>query len=105
MFIYLDKNISISGVLEAEKLIHTQELIGHFVKWPPRDSVKCLLFCWINVFKKTLFIISTTENVYLDKNISILCGLDADIDTRRMWTLSAIFKMATTEVSKIFLVA
>ena len=30
----------------------------------------------------TLFIISTSGNVYLDKNISILCGLEAEILTR-----------------------
>ena len=34
------------------------------------------------MFKNTLFIISTPENVYLDKNISILGGLEAEIFTR-----------------------
>ena len=53
------------------------------------------------MFKNTLFIISTPENVYLDKNISILGGLKAEIFTR-MWTWSAIFKMATTGVSKMY---
>ena len=41
-----------------------------------------MLFCWINVFKNTLFVISTLENVYLDKSISILGGLEAKILTR-----------------------
>ena len=36
----------------------------------------------INVFTNTLFFISTPENVYLDKNISILGGLEAEILTR-----------------------
>ena len=34
------------------------------------------------MFKNTLFFISTPENVYLDKNISILGGLEAEILTR-----------------------
>ena len=34
------------------------------------------------VFKNTLFFISTPENVYLDKSISILGGLEAEILTR-----------------------
>ena len=34
------------------------------------------------MFKNTLFIISTPENVYLDKNILILGGLEAEILTR-----------------------
>ena len=41
-----------------------------------------LFFCWVNVFKNILFIISTPENVYLDENISILGGLEAEILTR-----------------------
>ena len=44
--------------------------------------MKCLLFCWINLFKNTLFFISTPENVYLDKSILILGGLEAEILTR-----------------------
>ena len=47
----------------------------------PLESVECLLFCWINVFKNTLFFISTPGNVYLDKSISLLGGLEADILT------------------------
>ena len=31
------------------------------------------------MFKNTLFFISTPENVYLDKSISILGGLEAEI--------------------------
>ena len=34
------------------------------------------------MFTNTLFSISTPENVYLDKNISILGGLEAEISTR-----------------------
>ena len=34
------------------------------------------------MFTNTLFFISTPENVYLDKNISILGGLEAEILTR-----------------------
>ena len=34
------------------------------------------------MFKNTLFFISTPENVYLDKSISILGGLEAEILTR-----------------------
>ena len=46
------------------------------------------------MFKNILFIISNAapENVYLDKNMSILGGLEADI----------FCKMATTGVSKMF---
>ena len=36
------------------------------------------VFCWIDMFTNTLFIIRTPENVYLDKNISILGGLEAE---------------------------
>ena len=36
----------------------------------------------MNVFKNTLSFISTPENVYLDKRISILGGLEAEILTR-----------------------
>ena len=36
------------------------------------------VFCWIDMFTNTLFIISTPENVYLDKNISNLGGLAAE---------------------------
>ena len=34
------------------------------------------------MFKNTLFLISTPENVYLDKSISLLGGLEAEILTR-----------------------
>ena len=79
------------------------DLVGHFVKWPPLESVKCLLFCWINVFINTLFFISTPRNVYLDKSYFDCRWIRSwDIDTRRMRTLSAIFKMATTGVSICF---
>ena len=45
------------------------------------------VFCWINVFTNILFIISTPENVYLNKNISILGGLEAEILTRiQIWS-------------------
>ena len=53
------------------------------------------------MFKNILFSISTPQNVYLDKNMSILGGLEAEILTR-MWSWSAIFKMATTGVNKMF---
>ena len=56
--------------------------VGLFLKWPPLESVKCLLFCRNYVFKKTLFFISTPEKVYLDKSISIFGGLEAEILTR-----------------------
>ena len=39
--------------------------------------------CWIFVLTTTLFIISTPENVCLDKNILISGGLEAEILTRR----------------------
>ena len=39
-------------------------------------------FCWIIVFKNTLFFISTPENVCLDTHIAILGGLEAEILTR-----------------------
>ena len=62
---------------------------------------KMFVCCWIIVFINTLFIVSTPENVYLDKNILILGGLEAEILTRiQIW--SAIFKMATTGVNKKF---
>ena len=57
------------------------------------------------MFKNTLFFISTPENVYLDKKYFDFRWITSwDIDTRRMWTLPAIFEMATTGVS-IFFVA
>ena len=39
------------------------------------------VLCWINVFENNLTSISrpTLENVYLDKNILILGGLEAEI--------------------------
>ena len=39
------------------------------------------VLCWIDVFENTLISISrpTPENVYLDKNILILGGLEAEI--------------------------
>ena len=40
-----------------------------------------MVFCWINVFKNTLSFISTPENIYLDKSILILGGLEAEILT------------------------
>ena len=46
-------------------------------------------FCWINVFENTLISISrpTPGNVYLDKNISILGGLEAEKLTRtQIWS-------------------
>ena len=43
---------------------------------------KMFIFFLVNVFKNTLFIISTPDNVYLDTNISILGGLEAKILTR-----------------------
>ena len=39
---------------------------------------RMFVFCWIDMFTNTLFIIRTPENVYLDKNISILGGLEAE---------------------------
>ena len=40
-----------------------------------------------NVFKNFFFSISTSENVYLDKNISILGGLEAEILIRtQIWS-------------------
>ena len=46
-----------------------------------------MFFCWINVFKSTLISISTPENVYLDKNIAISGGLEAEILTRtQIWS-------------------
>ena len=53
-------------------------MFRNFVKWPPLESVKYVFF-WINVFTNTLFIISTPENVYLDKNMSILGRLEAEL--------------------------
>ena len=50
------------------------------------------LFCWINVFENTLISICmpTPGNVYLDKNSSILGGLEAEMLTcTQIW--SAIF--------------
>ena len=45
------------------------------------------MFFFINMFTNTLFIISNPENVYLDKNISILGGLKAEILTRiQIWS-------------------
>ena len=38
--------------------------------------------CCFNVFKNTSFFISTPENVYLDKNMSMLGRLEAAILTR-----------------------
>ena len=43
------------------------------------------------MFKNTLFFISTPENVYLDKSISILGGLEAEILTRDVCGLSRLF--------------
>ena len=40
-----------------------------------------MFFCWIKFFKKYFFI-SAPENVYLDTNIPILCGLEDVILTR-----------------------
>ena len=48
---------------------------------------KMFVFCWINVFTNTLFIISTLENVYLDTKILILGELEAEILTRtQIWS-------------------
>ena len=45
------------------------------------------VFCWTIMFRNTLIIISTPENVYLDKNISILGVLEAAILTRiQIWS-------------------
>ena len=43
------------------------------------------------MFKNTLFFISTPENVYLDKNILILGGLQAEILTRVVCGLCRLF--------------
>ena len=45
-------------------------------------------FCWINVFENTLISVSRPNpgNLYLDKNISILGGLEAEMLTRtQIW--------------------
>ena len=54
------------------------DCVGHFVKCPPN----VVFFCWIIVFTNTYFIISTSENVYLDTNITMLGGLEVEILTR-----------------------
>ena len=54
------------------------DLVGQFAQRPPLESVK-YFFCCINVFKNTLFSISTLENVYLDKKYLILGGLESEI--------------------------
>ena len=63
-----------------------------------------MLFCWINVFTNTLFFISTPENVYLDKNISILGGLEAEILTRVVCELCRSFLKLPPLKSNIFFV-
>ena len=50
------------------------------------------------MFKKTFFSISAPENVYLDKSISILGGLEAEILTRVVCGLCRpFFKWSTLE--------
>ena len=58
------------------------------------------------MFKNTLFLTSTPENVYLDKSISILGGLEAEILTRVVCGLSRPFlKWPPLELVFFFLVA
>ena len=61
-------------------------MIGHFVKWPPLESVQCLIFVGIMCLQilYSLSVGPSPENVYLDKNISILGGLEAEILTNRV---------------------
>ena len=55
------------------------DLVGNFVKWPPLESVKCLLFCinvfnffcWINVFKNT-FLYQYQTDRQTDRQTDIL---------------------------------
>ena len=53
-----------------------------FCKMATSGVSKMFVCCWIIVFTNTLFIISTPENVYLDTNILISGGLEAEILTR-----------------------
>ena len=55
------------------------------------------------MFTNTLFFISTPENVYLDKNISILGGLEAEILTRVVCGLCQPFLNWPPLKSNIFL--
>ena len=63
------------------------------------------------MFTSTLFFISTHENVYLDKNISILGGLEAEILTRVVCGLEVkhffcplkIFCIVTSGLQNIYL--
>ena len=73
--------------------------LNHLQNGPRLESVKCLLFYWINVFKNTLFIISTPENIYSDKNISILGGLEAEILTRVVCELCRPFLNGVSKFS------
>ena len=56
------------------------------------------------MFTNTLFFISTPENVYLDKNISILGGLEAEILTRVVCGLCQPFLKWPPLKSNIFFV-
>ena len=64
--VYLDKKYFDLRWVRSRDIDTYSDLVDHFVEWPPLESVKCFLFCWINVFTNTLFLISTPENVYLD---------------------------------------
>ena len=95
--VYLDKKNFDLRWIRSWDIDTYSDLVGHFVGWQPLESVKCLLFCWIHVFTNTLFFISTPENVYLNKQYFDFRWIRSwDIDTRRMWTLSA------TEVEHFF---
>ena len=63
------------------------------------------VLCWIDVFENTLISISrpTPENVYLDKNILILGGLEAEICWHVLRFGRPFFKMAGVSRMFVFL--
>ena len=103
--VYLDKEYFDLRWIRSWDIDTHSDLVGHFVEWPPLETVKCLLFCWINMFTNTLFFISTPENVYLAKNISILGGLEAEILTRVVCGLCRPFLKWPTLKSNILFVS
>ena len=84
--VYSDTNIPILRGLEAVILtrIHV-DLVGSLYKTTTGVS-KIFFSVGLRCLKILFFCISTPENVYLDKNISILGGLEAEILIRtQIW--------------------
>ena len=103
--VYLDKKYFDLRWIRNWDIDTYSDLVGHFVEWPPLESVKLLLFCWINVFTNTLFFISTPENVYLDKKYFDFKWIRSwDIDTRRTWICRPLLKWPPLK-SNIFFVS